>query len=372
MDSILKSGFCFGGVLARTFPYHSKTEDLIPDTVSNPHEKWMTRALLEAMNGVGWASPNPAVGCVIIKNDQILASGFTQHYGGLHAERSAFESLQKNHELNSLSELTVYVTLEPCTHVGKQPACVDLLFHPAVKKVVIACEDPDARVNGLGIQRLKEMGKDVLLGTLQNEARAWHFPFLQHRRGKGPVWIAKWAENQDGLLADALGNSKWITNENSRAYGHWLRQKYDAILVGAGTWIQDQPKLTARDCAEPHRRNPVILIHDPKKRLSPSTLPSSVHVFQQEKITELTSAVNTHDFGFELQSVFCEGGARTLNELFKEDRIDVVHRFVGQKDFGASKHRIMEFQPLSPHSRWRHATTAKIGNDYLHEWAKWS
>jgi len=372
MVAILKNGFCFGGVLERTFPQHESIEKLIPDSIANLHEKWMTQALLEAMNAVGWASPNPAVGCVIVKDEKIIASGFTQSYGGLHAERAAFESLRKCHDLDSLSELTVYVTLEPCTHVGKQPACVDLLFHSAIKKVVIACGDPDTRVNGLGIQKLKDAGKEVLLGVLQNEARAWHFPFLQHRRWLGPIWAAKWAENQDGLLADANGNSKWITNEKSRAYGHWLRQKYDAILVGAGTWIQDQPKLTARDCAEPHRRNPVILIHDPKNSLKSKQIAESVHVFNQSKTEDLIAAVLGTDFGFELQSIFCEGGARTLNELFRANRIDVVHRFVGQKDFGASKHRIMEFQPLGPDSEWRHAMSAKIGNDYLHEWAKWS
>jgi len=368
VSPILKNGFCFGGVLARTLPKHDPVELLVPNSIANSHEKWMSLALLEAMNGIGWASPNPAVGCVIVAAEKILATGFTQTYGGFHAERTAFASL----DLSSRSGLTVYVTLEPCTHTGKQPPCVDLLLHPAISKVVIACEDPDSRVNGRGIQILKNAGKEVLVGVLQSEARAWHFPFLQHRKGKGLVWAAKWAENEEGLLADASGNSKWITNENSRAYTHWLRQKYDAILVGAGTWIQDQPRLTVRDCAEPHRRNPIIFIHDPKNLLKDVAQSHSVFIFNQPKTADLISAVESTDFGFELQSIFCEGGARTLNELFKEDRIDVVHRFVGQKTLNASNHKITEFHPLGDCSKWICATSTKIGNDYLHEWAKWS
>jgi riboflavin biosynthesis pyrimidine reductase len=154
-----------------------------------------------------------------------------------------------------------------------------------------------------------------------------------------------------------------------------LRQKYDAILVGAGTWIKDHPKLDVRDCAEPHRRNPVILVHDPKKRLSKDQMNPSVHLFHQKEMCDLIQAVESHDFGFELQSVFCEGGARSLNQLFEAGRVDLVHRFIGQKDFGAhgpsSPHRVSGFSPETSNA-WECATLCEFGNDLLQEWVKCS
>ena len=364
---MLKNGFGSGGVIARTLPNHGSVHSLIPESIVDSPEKWMSLALLEGMNGIGWAAPNPAVGCLIVKDEKILATGFTQAYGGFHAERMAFESLEENYPSNSFQDLTVYVTLEPCSHTGKQPPCVDLLLHPSIKKVVIACGDPDPRVNGRGIDLLKKAGKEVMIGILKDEAEAWHFPFLRSRIMKNPLWIGKWAENRDGQLADGEGNSKWITNEASRSYTHWLRQKYDAILVGAGTWLRDHPKLTARDCALPHRRNPAIIIYDPKKRLG-GTKVEQCFVFQQSNIADFISAVHATDFGFELQSIFCEGGAHTLNELFSVGRIDLVHRFIGQKDLGASKHCITAF---NPDSSWKSLATHRFGNDLLQEWVKW-
>lgn len=369
---MLKNGFGMGGVIARSLPGHAEADSLVPNSVSSIDEKWMSVALIEAMNGIGWTSPNPSVGCVVVKDQKILARGFTQAYGGKHAERMAFESLQKNYNLDQLSGLQVYVTLEPCSHTGKQPPCVDLLLHPAVSRVIVACTDPNPLVRGSGIKKLKDAGKEVIIGVLENEAQAWHFPFLHFHTHKKPLWVAKWAENQDGVLADADGNSKWITNPRSRAYTHWLRQKYDAILVGARTWLMDQPKLTVRDCAQPHRRNPIILIHDPRKIVSNLTDHPKIHLFQQQTIEELISEVEGTQFGFELQSVFCEGGARTLNELFRVGRIDVVHRFIGEKEFGASKHRITEFNPDVSNASWRMISKASFENDSLQEWLKWS
>ncbi len=373
MNKQLKKGFSSGGILERTLSNSVAIESLIPDSVQSQDERWMTLALLEAMNGVGWASPNPAVGCVLVKDGAIVARGFTQNYGGKHAERMAFESLQKDCSLQDLKGLSAYVTLEPCTHFGKQPPCVDLLFHPCVDEVIIACFDPDHRVSGRGIEQLKQSGKKVRVGVLEAEARAWHLPFLNSRELKKPLWVAKWAENQEGLLADSSGNSKWITNQKSRAYTHWLRQKYDAILVGSGTWLVDQPKLTVRDCAKPHHRDPVILIHDPSDRIQIDSVPPSIRIYKQKSVKELVEAIESTDFGFELQSVFCEGGAKTLNELFRLEKIDIVHRFIGQKDFGAlakgSPHRIHAFDP-SVGATWECTTLCDLDYDRLQEWAK--
>ncbi len=373
--AMLKKGFGMGGIAARTLPGHSENDFLIPDSATTLEERWMSLALLEAMNGIGWAAPNPSVGCVIVKDNQVLARGFTQKYGGFHAERMAFESLQKSYSLDDLSNLHVYVTLEPCSHIGKQPPCAELLLHPAIEKVLIGCEDPNRLVAGKGIDLLKKAKKEVIIGVLKNEVKAWHYPFLNFQTHHSPIWVAKWAENQDGLLADFEGNSKWITNTSSRAYTHWLRQKYDAILVGAGTWIKDQPKLTVRDCAEPHRRNPIVLIHDPKDQIPKTSIPQSTYIYKQKTIEELISAVEKTDFGTEIQSIFCEGGARTLSELFRVNRIDIVHRFTGDKDFGvlsqSSPYRVTGFFEAN-REEWERTTLCEFGNDLLQEWVKCS
>ncbi len=369
MVSELKKGFGYGGVIGRTLQNHETNLEVIPSSVENGQQKWMTLALLEAMKGVGWSSPNPSVGCLLVHNGNIISRGFTQNYGGKHAERMAFDSLGT--DLDQFSGLHAFVTLEPCTHYGKQPPCVDLLLHPAIEKVVIGCMDPDPRVCGNGIQLLQKAGKKVEVGVLEAEVRAWHFPFLYQRKTLKPLWIAKWAENENGLLADVNGNSKWISGQSSRAYTHWLRQKYDSILVGAGTWLKDRPQLTVRDCAEPHRRNPVILIHDPRGKIDPSSLSPGIKLYRQESIEELVVAVENTDFGFELQSVFCEGGARTLNELFRLKKFNVLHRFIGQKDFGkdevGSPHRIQGLE-LSESAGWKCSTLCELGNDLLQEW----
>ncbi len=371
MVSKLKTGFGHGGLIARTLKNHETDHKLIPVSIQDEEQKWMTLALLEAMKGVGWASPNPSVGCLLVINGNVIARGFTQNFGGKHAERMAFDSLLGEVNWDQMNGIHAYVTLEPCTHYGKQPPCVDLLLHPSVEKVVVGCVDPDPRVSGGGIRMLQNAGKLVNVGVLELEVQAWHYPFLHQRKTLRPLWIAKWAENQDGLLADAQGNSKWISGEASRAYTHWLRQKYDAILVGAGTWIKDQPRLTVRDCAEPHRRNPIILIHDPKSKVDPSTLVPGVKLYQHETMEDLVSAVENTDFGFQLQSVFCEGGARTLNELIRLKKINLVHRFIGQKSFNkdqeSSPHRIQGLD-LAESEGWKCSTLCELGNDHLQEW----
>ncbi len=337
MSSLLKTGYSLGGRIERTL-----ASDFCFLATPRSHEEWMERALLLSMEAVGWSSPNPAVGCLIVKSEKVIAKGFTQEFRKEHAERVAIHSLQN---LDDLDGATIYVTLEPCSHFGSQPPCVDLLVHSPIKTVVIACQDPDPRVNGQGIQRLKDAGKEVIVGVLENEAKAWHFPFIRNRISEKPVWIAKWAQTQDGAMADAQGNSKWITNETSRAYTHWLRQKYDAILVGARTWIRDRPQLSVRDCATPHRRNPHRLIFDPNGALldeaecaylqnqsRPVTIytldakisermqqkcsvtnewvrwiPISAAHPKNEMILAFKSAVEATPFDRPLQSVFCEG-----------------------------------------------------------------
>ena len=229
--SLLKSGFALGGRIDRTL--NAKVEPSFPfGSPEYTDEYWMEQALICSMNSVGLSPPNPSVGCVLVKNQGVLASGFTQATGGEHAERMAFKNLPKDIDL---SDVTAYVTLEPCSHFGSQPPCADLFLNTGLKKMVVACQDPDSRVNGEGIQRLRDNGIEVVVGVLEAEVRAFLFPFIFNRTQHRPAWIGKWAQTPQGYLADANGHSKWISNVQSRAYTHWLRQKYDVIVVGAET-----------------------------------------------------------------------------------------------------------------------------------------
>jgi diaminohydroxyphosphoribosylaminopyrimidine deaminase/5-amino-6-(5-phosphoribosylamino)uracil reductase len=402
MNFTLKPGFSLGGRIDRTL-LNSVTPLCDADVSQSSDEYWMELALIESMNAVGWSAPNPAVGCVIVRENKMIASGFTQAYKKEHAERMAFAQIKNQ---DDLIDATVYVTLEPCTHFGNQPPCVDLLVASPIRRVVIACADPDARVSGQGIEKLKLAGKEVIVGVLGDEAQAWHFPFLKNRLTSKPIWVGKWAQTPSGHLADSEGNSKWVTNAESRAYTHWLRQKYDAILVGAGTWICDRPALTVRDCALPHRRNPARLVFDPKGKLATLSLEdllihraSPVYVYIEKKfydvlkqtlpqdqllrwisfeaqgsdlISSFVKAVESTEFEKPLQSIFCEGGATLLNLLLQHSILDAVHQFTGTKCFKSvdSRHRV-KFEHLQTSvGRWFCAINHQFQDDDLREWVK--
>jgi diaminohydroxyphosphoribosylaminopyrimidine deaminase/5-amino-6-(5-phosphoribosylamino)uracil reductase len=277
----------------------------------------------------------------------------------------------------SLEGVTAYVTLEPCSHFGFQPPCVELFLNSGIQRIVIAAQDPDARVNGRGIERLRSHGIQVEVGILENEAKAFLFPFFFQAVSRKPAWIAKWAQTPNGFLADDNGHSKWITNEKSRAYTHWLRQKYDVIVIGAETYLKDLPKLTSRDSAPPHHRSPIPVIFDPKAKLSPHTLPSHfVHWTSEgqnpqtpaELILNFKNFVDAYPFDKPLQSVMVEGGAALLNLLLDQDLIDAIHQFVGTKEFDAiqGRHRIQ----WNPKGKWTQVARYYFDQDCLHEWWK--
>lgn len=361
----LRTGFTLGGRLDRTL------EDSVTPRFSLDHEAdlyWMEQALLTAMNAVGWSAPNPSVGAVIVdpKSNVLLSSGFTQTFRHEHAERMAILEAQKNHQ--SLQGATLYVTLEPCSHFGSQPPCADLVVQSGIKRVVMGALDTDPKVNGQGVARLKAAGIEVVLSELEPECVAWHLPFFITRAPhKKIMWAAKWAQTPKGHLFDPSDQIRWISNLKSRAYTHWLRQKYDAILVSAKTWIHDQPQLNVRDCAKPHRRHPHRLILDRSGRLAGQRLPSDVRVVRS--VEEVEGLI----FDPPLQSVLVEGGPKLLASLFEQGKVDVAHQFVGNVEFDA---------PLGPDARRFQAVYAsqaqqgfvaanqKIDDDCLQEWVK--
>jgi diaminohydroxyphosphoribosylaminopyrimidine deaminase / 5-amino-6-(5-phosphoribosylamino)uracil reductase len=225
----------------------------------------MRAALALARRSLGRTWPNPAVGCVIVRDGRVLARGRTQDGGRPHGEADAIA-----HATGSLKGATVYVTLEPCSHHGKSPPCADALIAAGVSKVVSALEDPYPKVNGQGHAKLKAAGIAVEVGEGAKEAAEINAGFLLRVREGRPLFHLKIASSLDGHTATASGESKWITGPAARADGHRLRATHDAILVGANTVDADDPDLTCR-LPGLDRYSPVRIVVDSKARLSPGS-----------------------------------------------------------------------------------------------------
>lgn len=202
----------------------------------------MRRALDLAARGQGRVEPNPMVGCVLVRDGRIIGEGFHQHFGGPHAEVNALRSCR-----GSPRGATAFVTLEPCCYHGKTPPCTDALIASGVRRVVAAMRDPNPRVSGGGLRLLRRAGIAVQAGILQAEAENLAAPFVSLMLRKRPWVILKWAQSLDGRIATRTGDSKWISGPESRAHAHATRGRVDAILVGIGTVLSDDPSLTCRD-----------------------------------------------------------------------------------------------------------------------------
>lgn len=228
----------------------------------------MRRAIELAGLGLGTVSPNPLVGCVVVHQNRIIGEGWHQQFGGPHAEVNAIQSIQ---DTTLLAGSTVYVNLEPCSHVGKTPPCADLLVSKRVKRVVIANRDPNPKVAGKGIRKLQEAGIEITEGILYDEGRWLNRRFFANMEEGIPYVILKWAETTDGKIAAVGPVPSWISNTMSRQRVHQWRTQEDAVLVGARTAEIDNPFLTVREWSG---RNPVRVVIDPSLRL-----PNSLHLF---------------------------------------------------------------------------------------------
>ena len=229
----------------------------------------MQMAINLGYRNLGNTGPNPSVGCVIVKNNHVIGRGFTAKGGRPHAETLALEMAGKE-----AKGATVYITLEPCAHHGHTPPCTEALIKAGVAKVVIACQDPDPRVNGNGEAQLKNAGIVVESGLLAEQAKELHAGFISRILLKRPAVTLKLATSLDGRIALANGRSKWITNERSRAYAHRLRASHDAIMVGTNTVLKDNPELTCR-LSGMESRSPVRIVLDAKGKI-----PQDSKVFQ--------------------------------------------------------------------------------------------
>ena len=223
----------------------------------------MKRALRLARRGEGFVEPNPMVGCLVVRDQTIIGQGYHRRFGAPHAEVEALEDCRARGQDPAGAD--VFVTLEPCCHEGKTPPCTAALVAAGVGCVHVAMEDPFDLVSGRGIEALRRAGHHVRIGVCESEARLMNAPYLKRTANGLPWVITKWAQSVDGRIAAADGESRWISNERSRRGVHRLRARVDAILVGIGTVLADDPKLTARGVRLRRRARRVVL--DPQLRL---------------------------------------------------------------------------------------------------------
>ncbi|SHH77397.1 bifunctional diaminohydroxyphosphoribosylaminopyrimidine deaminase/5-amino-6-(5-phosphoribosylamino)uracil reductase RibD [Winogradskyella jejuensis] len=303
----------------------------------NLDERYITRCLQIAKNGLGTTRPNPMVGAVIVNDNKIIAEGYTSPYGGPHAEVNAINAI-KNKDLLKIS--TLYVTLEPCSHQGKTPPCSDLIVKHKIPRVVIGCIDDNPQVAGKGIAKLKEAGCEVTVGVLERQCKEHHKRFFTFHNKKRPYIILKWAETKDGFIAPKSKNKQkpvWITNQYSRQLVHEWRAEEQAILVGTNTVLQDNPSLTVRDWKG---ENPLRIVLDRRLKLD-----KNFSVFDDKAETLILSETNIDFekpiakeicgllFDRNINSIIIEGGAKTLQTFINENLWDEARVFIGDTEF---------------------------------------
>ncbi len=294
------------------------------------HEKYISRCINIAKNGIGSTAPNPMVGCVIVYNHKIIGEGFTSPYGGAHAEVNAINSVK---DKSLLKKATLYVTLEPCSHFGKTPPCSNLIIEHSIKNVVIGCLDDNKKVAGQGIAKLNEAGCNVIVGVLEEACKEHHKRFFTFHNKQRPYIILKWAETANGLIAPLHKKEKqpvWITNQYSRQLVHKWRAEEQAILVGANTVLEDNPSLTTRDWQGKH---PIRVVLDKHDKLS-----KEFKVFDNKSDTIVINKTTAEDicnslFEANINSVIIEGGAKTLKLFIDSGFWDEARVFIGESFF---------------------------------------
>lgn len=281
--------------------------------------KWMREALHLAQKGRGYVSPNPLVGCVVVNiGGEKIGQGWHERYGQAHAEVNAIESVSDRSEL---VDATVYVSLEPCSHQGKTPPCADFLAKLPIKRVVIAMKDPNPKVDGKGIRRLKKAGISVESGLLEEEARELNEIFIHNQGSERPFVMLKIAQTLDGYVAARNGDSKWVTAEQARAQVHQWRASYDAVMVGRNTALNDNPQLTVRLV---EGRQPFRVVVD-----GDFSLPETLNLFSdqyEEKTIRLTCNKDAfQDKGDPMLSILKRNYFRGKNLLIpkKEGHVDL-------------------------------------------------
>jgi diaminohydroxyphosphoribosylaminopyrimidine deaminase/5-amino-6-(5-phosphoribosylamino)uracil reductase len=267
-------------------------------------EKYMRRCIQLARNGRINAQPNPMVGAVIVHDDRIIGEGYHVRCGEGHAEVNACASVKKEDE-HLLRESTIYVSLEPCSHYGKTPPCADLLVSKGFKRCVIGCQDPFAKVQGRGIQKLREAGIDVSVGVLEEECKALNKRFMTFHGKQRPFVTLKWAESEDGFI------DGHISNTYTQMVCHKRRAEHQAILVGRKTWEADKPSLTVREWYGSSPKRYVVSSQS-------LTLPDGFHLIQTTRVEGILKRL--YEDG--IQTVLVEGGAELLQSFIDSGEWD--------------------------------------------------
>lgn len=318
---------------------------------------YMRRALKLAEKGMGWTSPNPIVGAVIVKNGRIIGEGYHLRYGEKHAERNALDSCRE-----SPTGAVMYVTLEPCCHYGKQPPCVEAILEAGIRRIVIGSSDPNPKVSGKGVRILREHGVEVTEHVEEAACDALNQIFFHYIRTGQPYVAMKYAMTMDGKIAAYTGKSQWVTGTKAREHVQRLRQQYSGIMVGMGTVLADDPSLT---CRIRGGKNPVRIICDSMLRTPldsrlietagevPTILatackdPSRCGVYQDKGCRVLTvpgadGRVDLQELvrtlgRMEIDSILLEGGG-TLNwSALRSGIVQKVFCYMAPKLFGGAK-----------------------------------
>ncbi len=319
------------------------------------HEQYIKECLKLARQGEGQVSPNPLVGSLVLdKNGEIVGKGYHQKYGEPHAEVNTL-----NMAGNKAKGGTIYVNLEPCSHHGKTPPCADRIIKEGLKKVVIGMQDPNPKVAGSGIKKLNDAGIEVVTDILEGECKKLNEIFIKNIKEKKSFIAVKTASTIDGKIAASSKSSKWITSEKARNKVQQLRNKYDAILTGSGTVLEDDPSLT---CRMDNGRNPVRIIIDSTLKTSPTAkvynqCGTQVWVavadfIEDEKIKNYPKHINfikcplsnakKIDLNYltkklyenNIYSIMIEAGGLLNGAFIKENLVDKLYLFVAPKILG--------------------------------------
>ncbi|MBR1775982.1 bifunctional diaminohydroxyphosphoribosylaminopyrimidine deaminase/5-amino-6-(5-phosphoribosylamino)uracil reductase RibD [bacterium] len=324
--------------------------------------KYMQRCLELAELGKGFVSPNPMVGCVVVdKNENIIAEGYHKKYGESHAERDALLKLKSN----EAEGCTLYVNLEPCSHYGKTPPCVDLIIERKLSRVVIGMKDVNPQVDG--ISKLKSAGIDVTVGVLEEESKFLNRVFIKNMTQKMPYVVLKTAVTMDGKIGTKNGDSKWITSEESRKEVYKMREQFDCIMTSSNTVIADNPKME-------HKFKCIL---DKNMRTS-----KNAQIYSQGEIYVATlNNTPLKDNNLDLEAllsklyskgictVFVECGGTLSGALLKENLIDEIYQFIAPKilndNSGLSCFNGDNINKISGAKVLNIYAIEKIGNDIL-------
>ena len=359
--------------------------------MNSDDEKYMRQAIALALKGTGRVNPNPLVGAVVVKDGRVIGEGYHQQYGCPHAERNALAACTE-----SPAGATIYVTLEPCCHHGKNPPCTQALIQAGVSRVVVGSADPNPLVAGKGITQLKAAGIQVEEGCLQAECDAINFIFFHYITTKQPYLALKYAMTADGKIACHTGASRWITGEAARHHVHQLRNKYAAIMVGTGTALADDPELT---CRIENGNNPVRIVCDTQLRTPLSAklvttateVPTIIATCCQDEIRHKpyqeagcqvwvlpakNEVVDLHALlqrlGQEkIDSVLVEGGGQLNWSLLQAGLVQRVYTYIAPKIFGGStaKSPVGGIGVDTPQQAFQMkvVSTQQLGDDFLLE-----